>query len=73
MLATHLSFPEIATELFLSPHIIKSQAVSLYWRLGASSQSQEVARAGEPGMLGRVTTGLYHHPGDEVRPRHEVE
>ncbi len=30
MLATHLSFPEIAAELFLSPHTIKSQAVSLY-------------------------------------------
>jgi DNA-binding CsgD family transcriptional regulator len=51
MLATHLSFPEIAAELFLSPHTIKSQAVSLYRKLGASSQSQGVVRAREPGML----------------------
>ncbi len=40
----------IAAELFLSPHTIKSQAVSLYRKLGASSQSQGVARAREPGM-----------------------
>ena len=46
MLATHLSFPEIAAELFLSPHTIKSQAVSLYRKLGASSQGQGVAGAG---------------------------
>jgi DNA-binding NarL/FixJ family response regulator len=26
LLSTHLSFPEIAAELFLSPHTVKSQA-----------------------------------------------
>ena len=51
MLATYLSFPAIAAGLFLSPHTIKSQAVSLRWMLGASSQSQGVARAREPEML----------------------
>ncbi len=51
MLATHLSFPEIGAEVFLSPHTIKSQAMSVYRKLGASSRSQAVARARELGLL----------------------
>jgi LuxR family maltose regulon positive regulatory protein len=51
LLATHLSFPEIGAELFLSPHTIKSQAVSLYRKLGAASRSQAVARSRELGLL----------------------
>ncbi|MGH3151503.1 MAG: LuxR C-terminal-related transcriptional regulator [Streptosporangiaceae bacterium] len=51
LLSTHLSFPEIAAELFLSPHTIKSQAMSLYRKLGASSRSQAVARSQELGLL----------------------
>ena len=45
LLSTHLSFPQIATELFLSPNTIKSQAMSIYRKLDASSRSQAVARA----------------------------
>jgi LuxR family transcriptional regulator, maltose regulon positive regulatory protein len=51
MLATHLSFPEIAAEMFLSPHTIKSQALSIYRKLGASSRHQAVIRARELGLL----------------------
>jgi LuxR family maltose regulon positive regulatory protein len=51
MLATHLSFPEIGTDLFLSPHTVKSQAMSIYRKLGASSRSQAVARSRELGLL----------------------
>jgi LuxR family maltose regulon positive regulatory protein len=51
MLSTHLSFPEIAEELFLSPHTVKSQAMSLYRRLGASSRSEAVTRSRELGLL----------------------
>ena len=51
MLATHLSFPEIAGELFLSRNTIKSQAISIYHKLGASSRSQAVARSRELGLL----------------------
>ncbi len=51
MLATHLSFPEIAAEMFLSPHTVKSQAMSLYRKLGASSRNQAVARSRELGLL----------------------
>jgi LuxR family transcriptional regulator, maltose regulon positive regulatory protein len=51
MLATHLSFPETAQELFLSRHTVKSQARSLYRKLGATSRSEAVARARELGLL----------------------
>jgi LuxR family maltose regulon positive regulatory protein len=51
MLATHLSFPEIGAELFLSPHTVKSQAVSLYRKLRVASRSQAVARCRELGLL----------------------
>jgi LuxR family maltose regulon positive regulatory protein len=51
MLCTHLSFPEIAAEMFLSRHTVKSEANSLYRKLGASSRSQAVTRARELGLL----------------------
>jgi LuxR family maltose regulon positive regulatory protein len=51
MLSTHLSFPEIAGELFLSRNTIKSQAISIYHKLGAASRSQAVARSRELGLL----------------------
>ena len=51
MLSTHLSMPEIAGELFLSRNTIKSQAISIYRKLGATSRSQAVARSRELGML----------------------
>jgi LuxR family transcriptional regulator, maltose regulon positive regulatory protein len=51
MLSTHLSFPQIAGELFLSRNTIKSQAVSPYRKLGASSRNQAVARSRELGLV----------------------
>jgi LuxR family maltose regulon positive regulatory protein len=51
MLATHLSFPEIGRELFLSPHTIKSATKSIYRKLGASSRSEAVTRSRELGLL----------------------
>jgi LuxR family maltose regulon positive regulatory protein len=51
MLSTHLSFPQIAAELFLSRNTIKSEAMSLYRKLGASSRNQAVARSRELGLL----------------------
>jgi LuxR family maltose regulon positive regulatory protein len=53
LLSTHLSFPEIAQEMFLSPNTIKSQAYSMYRKLGVSSRSQAVAHAGKLGLLER--------------------
>jgi LuxR family transcriptional regulator, maltose regulon positive regulatory protein len=51
LLPTHLSFPEIAGELFLSRHTIKTEANSIYRKLGASTRSQAVARSRELGLL----------------------
>ena len=51
LLSTHLSFPQIAGEMFLSRHTIKSQAMSIYRKLGAPSRSQAVARSRELGLL----------------------
>jgi len=51
MLATHLSFPEIGAEMFLSPNTVKSQAMSIYRKLGVSSRHQAVTRARELGLL----------------------
>jgi LuxR family maltose regulon positive regulatory protein len=51
LLSTHLSFPEIAAEMFLSPNTIKSQANSIYRKLGASTRSQAVTQARELALL----------------------
>jgi len=51
LLSTHLSFPEIAAQMFLSRNTIKSEAMSIYRKLGASSRSQAVARSRELGLL----------------------
>jgi LuxR family maltose regulon positive regulatory protein len=51
LLATHLSFPEIAADVFLSPNTIKSQAYSMYRKLGVTSRRQAVTRARELGLL----------------------
>jgi LuxR family transcriptional regulator, maltose regulon positive regulatory protein len=51
ILATHLSFPEIAAEMFLSRNTIKSEANAIYRKLGVSSRSQAVARSRELGLL----------------------
>ena len=51
LLATHLTFPEIAAELFLSRNTIKTQANSIYRKLGATSRSQAIARSRELRLL----------------------
>jgi LuxR family transcriptional regulator, maltose regulon positive regulatory protein len=50
-LATHLVFPEIASRLFISRNTVKTQAVSIYRKLGVSSRSQAVERAVDVGLL----------------------
>jgi LuxR family transcriptional regulator, maltose regulon positive regulatory protein len=51
LLPTHLPFSQIGEEFFLSRNTIKSQANSIYRKLGASTRSQAVARARELGLL----------------------
>ena len=45
LLTTHMSFPEIAEELSVSHHTVRSQAYSAYRKLGVSSRSQAVSRS----------------------------
>jgi LuxR family transcriptional regulator, maltose regulon positive regulatory protein len=52
LLATHLSFREIAERLYLSPNTVKSQAISIYRKFGVSSRSAAVERAHRGGVLG---------------------
>jgi LuxR family transcriptional regulator, maltose regulon positive regulatory protein len=51
MLATHLSFPQIAEQMSLSRHTVKAEVTSIYRKLGASSRNQAVARARDLGLL----------------------
>ena len=51
LLPTHLSFREIGERLFLSRHTIKTQAISIYRKLGVSSRSETITRIGELGLL----------------------
>jgi LuxR family maltose regulon positive regulatory protein len=51
LLSTHLSFPEIAAEVFLSPNTVKSTVHSIYRKLGTSSRSQAVSRLRDLGLL----------------------
>ena len=51
MLCTHLSFREIAEEMFLSRHTVKAEAMAIYRKLGVFSRSQAVGRAHELDLL----------------------
>jgi LuxR family maltose regulon positive regulatory protein len=51
LLTTHLTFPEIGEELFISPNTVKTQANSIYRKLGVSTRSQAVTRARGLGLL----------------------
>jgi LuxR family transcriptional regulator, maltose regulon positive regulatory protein len=51
LLSTHLSSADIAAELFLSPHTIKSRMKSIYRKLDASTRNQAVTRARQLGLL----------------------
>jgi LuxR family transcriptional regulator, maltose regulon positive regulatory protein len=51
LLTTHLSFREIAERLYVSRNTVKSQAISVYRKLHASSRSEAIARAIELGLV----------------------
>lgn len=60
LLTTHLSFREIAERLFVSRNTVKSQAISVYRKLDASSRSEAIERA--------VQLGLVDAPVSSVSP-----
>src|SRR5262245_16669601 len=51
LLSTHLSFKEIGERLHVSRNTIKTQAISVYRKLGASSRSDAVAVAAHLGLV----------------------
>ena len=50
LLATHLSFREIGEELHVSRNTIKTQAISVYRKLGVSSRSEAISEAHRLGL-----------------------
>jgi LuxR family maltose regulon positive regulatory protein len=50
LLATHLSFREIAEQLYVSRNTIKTQAISVYRKLGVSSRSEAITEAHRLGL-----------------------
>jgi LuxR family transcriptional regulator, maltose regulon positive regulatory protein len=63
LLATHLSFREIGDRLYVSRNTIKTQAISVYRKLGVSSRSAAIQRASGLGLVADVEVG----PGAIVR------
>jgi LuxR family transcriptional regulator, maltose regulon positive regulatory protein len=51
LLATHFSFREIGEQLFVSRNTIKTQAISVYRKLGVSSRSEAITRARDLGLV----------------------
>jgi LuxR family maltose regulon positive regulatory protein len=51
-LPTHLSFREIADELFVSQNTVKTQARSIYQKLGVTSRAEAVVTARTAGLVG---------------------
>ena len=51
LLPTHHSFREIGQHLHLSQHTVKTQALSIYRKLGVSSRGQAIQRARTLGLL----------------------
>jgi LuxR family maltose regulon positive regulatory protein len=55
-LPSHLSFREIADRLFVSINTVKSQAISIYSKLGVSSRSDAIEAAVATGLLDASAT-----------------
>lgn len=63
LLPTHLSFPQIAAELFVSPNTVKTQARAAYRKLGVGSRAEAVESAREAGLLGPAGSASAARPG----------
>jgi LuxR family maltose regulon positive regulatory protein len=64
LLTTHLSFREIAERLLVSRNTVKTQAISVYRKLDATSRSEAIERAIE---LGLVDEAVAARPFDFTR------
>jgi LuxR family transcriptional regulator, maltose regulon positive regulatory protein len=50
-LASHLTFPQMASRLFISRNTAKTEAVAIYRKFGVSSRSEAIERAVQVGLL----------------------
>jgi LuxR family transcriptional regulator, maltose regulon positive regulatory protein len=57
-LTTHLSFREIGEQFFVSRNTVKTQAISIYRKLGVSSRSQAIAEALRLGLVEAPSAGV---------------
>jgi LuxR family maltose regulon positive regulatory protein len=62
-LPTHLTFREVAERMHLSPHTIKTQAMSIYGKLEVTSRREAIERAVEVGLL---DASVLHQAGGSV-------
>jgi LuxR family transcriptional regulator, maltose regulon positive regulatory protein len=67
LLSTHFSFREIGEQLFVSRNTIKTQAISVYRKLGVSSRSDAIARAAELGLVELPASGPATRQPADVR------
>lgn len=57
LLTTHLSFREIAERLYVSRNTVKTQAISVYRKLGVSSRGAAIDRASSLGLVSSEDNG----------------
>ena len=57
-LATHLTLPEIASRLFVRRNTVKTEAASIYRKLGGSNRGEAIRRAVAFGLLESLTPSL---------------
>jgi LuxR family maltose regulon positive regulatory protein len=57
LLPTHLTFPEIGERLHVSRHTVKTQAISVYRKLGVTSRGEAIERLYELGLLASASVG----------------
>ena len=76
-LPTHLSFQAIGRDLIVSPNTVKTQAISVYRKLGVSSRAEAVRKAKEQGLLPEGETSHYpseyRHTAGGARHSHRIE
>jgi LuxR family maltose regulon positive regulatory protein len=66
LLSTHLSFREIGERLHVSRNTIKTQAISVYRKLGVSSRSEAVAVAEDLGLVEAADSKVELEVGEVV-------
>lgn len=67
MLSTHLPAHEIAAQMYLSHHTVRSHVRSIYRKLGTAKRSEAVARARNSASW-RAEDGFSADSGDDPRP-----